>query len=103
MYVWGYALVGIVLAVLIRSIVGSIVAFFVLPTIEGILSPILKQNAQYLPFRSLDSIPAPGSPDSIAASAPSLDNVAALGVFAVYLAVFGTVAVVLFLKRDATA
>lgn len=101
-YTWGYALVGIVLAVLIRSLVGAIVAFFVLPSIEGIITPMLKENAKYLPFRSLDSIPSVKDPGSvITTGGQSLDNMAALGLFTAYIAVFGILAAVLFIRRDA--
>lgn len=100
-YVWGYALIGIILALLIRGVVGAIVAIFLIPTIEGLLSLLLKDNTKYLPFRALDGIPATAAPNSITSSVETLTSAAALGVFAVYLAIFGTIAVVSFLKRDA--
>lgn len=96
-YVWGYTLTGILIAVLVRGLVGSIVAFFLLPTAEGILSLLLKGNTKFLPFRSLDAIAATTPTPGITA----LDNAAALGVFSVYLVVLGTVAVVSFVRRDA--
>ena len=101
-YIWGYILTGVILAVLIRGLVGSIVAFFLIPTIEGILSLILKTNTKYLPFRSLDAIAATPVPEQFNVGFQVLSHTAALGVFAIYLAVFGSLAVFAFLKRDAS-
>lgn len=103
LYVWGYALVGLVLALLIRGLVGAIVAFFVIPTIEEILSPLLKESAKYLPFRSLDSVPIVQDPGSFiaASTGQTLSTPAAIGLFGVYILVSGSIAAVLFLRRDA--
>lgn len=101
-YVWGSVLIGVILAVLIRGLVGSIVAMFLMPTLEGILSLILKTNTKYLPFRSLDAIAATPNPSPLAQGIEVLSHTAALGVFAIYLVVFGTLAVLAFLKRDAS-
>lgn len=98
-YIWGYALVGLILAVIIRGLVGSIVAFFLIPTIENILSLLLKGSTKYLPFRSLDAIAAtaigavPGS--------PNLTHMAAFLVSYGYIAAFGIIACILFVRRDA--
>ena len=100
-YVWGYALMGIILAVIIRGLVGSIVAFFLIPTMESTLGLLLKENAQYLPFRSLDSIPSSSQPGSITAGYDMLSSKAGLAVFSVYLVILGSIAVVSFVKRDA--
>lgn len=100
-YAWGYVLTGVILAVLIRGVVGSIVAFFLIPTAEGILSLILKTDTKYLPFRSLDAIAATPSPAPFAADIQVLSHTAALGVFSVYLVIFGGVAIYSFLHRDA--
>ena len=100
-YLWGYALVGIILAVIIRGLVGSIVAFFVIPTAEGLLSLILKDNTKYLPFRSLDAIAAPVMTMPVPGFG-NLANTTALAVFSVYLAIFGLIATLLFIKRDAS-
>lgn len=100
-YAMGYALVGLILATLIRGLVGTIVTFFVLSSVEGLLMPLLKENSKYLPFRSLDSIPVVTSPNSISAGFPTLDNLQALGLFTVYAVIFGTIAVIGFVRRDA--
>ena len=96
-YVLGYGCVALILALLTRSVVVAIVALFVVPTIEQILAnTLMKTTGQYLPFRSLDAIAHTSIVDG-----RGLTHLAALGVFAIYLAVLGTVAVVLFVKRDA--
>lgn len=100
-YAWGYVLAGVILAVLIRGVVGSIVAFFLIPTAEGILSLILKTDTKYLPFRSLDAIAATPNPAPFAADIQVLSHTAALGVFSVYLVIFGGIAIYTFLNRDA--
>lgn len=98
-YSWGYVLAGIILAVIIRSLVGSIVAFFLIPTAEGILSMLLKGDTKFLPFRSLDAIAA--TPNPVLTEA--LSHNAALGVFSAYALVFGALAVILFVRRDASS
>src|SRR5690349_8360006 len=75
-YIWGYALTGVILAVIIRSLVGSIVAFFLIPTIENILSLLLKGNTKFLPFRALDSIAATAIGNGVPGS-PNLSHLAA--------------------------
>ncbi len=104
MYLWGYGLVGLVMAALLRNLVASIVAFFIIPTLEGTLgSLLLKEDAKYLPFRSLDTIPSSGQQGSINAQAgfDMLSSTAAAGVVVLYLLAFGAVALILFIKRDA--
>ncbi len=101
-YLWSYALVGIILATLIRGLVGSIVAFFLIPTAEGMLSLLLKENTKYLPFRSMDAIPVTVAPNSITAGTEMLAAGAALGMACIYLGVFGVIATVSFVKRDAS-
>ena len=100
-YLWSYALVGIVLATLIRSLVGSIVAFFLLPVAEQMMSLLLKGNTKYLPFRSMDAIPVTVSPNAITAGTETLAAGAALGMACIYLGFFGLLAVISFVKRDA--
>lgn len=104
MYLWGYGLVGLVLAALFRNLVAAIVAFFMIPTLEGTLgSLLLKGDAKYLPFRALDTVPSSGQQGSINATAgfEMLSSTTAAGIVALYLAVFGAVALILFIKRDA--
>jgi len=97
-YLWGYVLTGIIIAVLIRGLVGSIVAYFLIPTVEQLISLWLKTQGKYLPFRSLEAIAASNTPTPLG---ENLSHTTALIVFSVYLAIFGTIAVVSFVKRDA--
>lgn len=100
-YALGYAWAGIILALLIRGLVGSIVAFFLLPTAEGILSLILKGNTKFLPFRALDAVAAIVPTNGPVSDLTFLSHTAALGVFSIYLVVFGALAAVMFVRRDA--
>lgn len=98
-YVIGYTLVGLLLGMLVRSVVGALVIFFTFPIVEQMLTLLLKDNTKYLPFHSLDSI---ASTAGQAYTAPgALSNPAALGVFALYFAATSLVAIVLFVRRDA--
>jgi ABC-2 type transport system permease protein len=55
-YYIGYGLIGLLLAVVTRSIVMSIATLFIFPTtIEPLLGLLLKDNTKYLPFTALDS------------------------------------------------
>ncbi len=95
-YYAGYALIGLLLAVLLRAVVGAIVMLLLIPTtIEPLLSLVLKDNAVYLPFASLDTV--------IGSSVMKgdLTSTGALGVSAIYIVVVSVIAWVLFLKRDA--
>ncbi len=96
-YTWGYVLVGIIIATIVRGLVGSIVLFFLFPTVEQLSTLVIKDNAKFLPFRSLDSIIS----FNIDTGMAELTSKAALGVFAIYLVIGLIVAAVLFVKRDA--
>ena len=51
-YGWGYAMAGLLLAVLIRNQVGTIITLFIAPgVVEGLLSLLLKNNTVYCPSR----------------------------------------------------
>lgn len=54
---WGYAMFAFILAAIIRSQVGSIVTFLLIPLIgENILMAIYKKSQSYLPFTNLQSV-----------------------------------------------
>ncbi|HWT55869.1 MAG TPA: ABC transporter permease [Candidatus Microsaccharimonas sp.] len=54
---WGYAMYAFILVAIIRSQVGAIVAFLMIPLIgENILANVFKSTAKYLPFQSLQSV-----------------------------------------------
>ena len=89
---WGFALMGLLLAVIIRNQIGAIVSMLVIPLVaENALFPLLKKNTDFLPFHTLSGVLLPGH-ISIGASA---------WLFVLYAAVLSLVAALLFLKRDA--
>ena len=92
-YVWGMAMVGLLLVALTRNQVFSVVALFFIPvTVEGIATLLLKDNSIYLPFTALNSV--------INKTADISPPKAAL-VFMTYLLAWWAVAWILFLRRDA--
>jgi ABC-type transport system involved in multi-copper enzyme maturation permease subunit len=94
---WGYAMIGLLFASLIRSQVGAIATFFIFPAfVEPLAGLALKDNRIYLPFTAMQQVSVP-SPDLKHALSPGK---AAL-VFSAYIVVGWIVAWYLFLKRDA--
>ena len=91
---WGMVMLGLLLATFIRNQIGSIVALFVLPTVEQILALILKHNSYYLPMTALGAV-LESSPW------PGLTHAKAAIIFACYLAAGWVVAWVLFTRRSA--
>jgi len=87
----GFGLIGLLLAFLFRHLVGAIAALFIWPTVEMLLSPLLKENARYLPFSLLEQVHGGNiwSP------------VTAAFLFAAYLATLWLIAWYIFSKRDA--
>lgn len=99
-YGWGYAMAGLLLALLTRNQVASLVALFVIPDLaEQLLSILLKHNTVYLPFSSLNQVIS-NRPDRPEISS-NLSPAKAAGVFCIYLAVGWFVSWLLFNKRDA--
>ena len=107
----GYALAALVFVALIRNLVGAFAAFLLVPgPVEGLLSLLLRQNANYLPFTALSEVvqppvialknvpPAHMSDNSLNA----FSAVKGAWVFLIYLVIGWAVAWYLFLKRDAT-
>lgn len=98
-YGWGYAMAGLVIAVLIRNQIGAIVTLFIVPgTVEGLLSLLLKNNTVYLPFSALHRMLGAG----IGVGQTSLSAVDAMLVFFGYLIISWGIGWILFLKRDAS-
>jgi ABC-type transport system involved in multi-copper enzyme maturation permease subunit len=94
---WGYAMIGLLIASLIRNQVGAIATFFALPAfIEPLAGLALKDNRIYLPFAAMQQV-TNASPELKHALSPGK---AAL-VFSTYLIVGWIIAWYLFLKRDA--
>lgn len=95
-YCASYAMISLLLALLLRSLVAAIAAFLIFPTtVEPLLGMLLKENAKYLPFTALDSTMG----NSISSTTLTSGN--AMIVSAIYLAVATLVTWFLFVKRDA--
>jgi ABC-2 type transport system permease protein len=95
LYGWGYAMIALLIATLMRNQVAAIVGLFIIPsTVESILTLLIKEKAAYLPFHLLSSIidktPAP-------AMQPSRASLW----FLLYMVVGWVVAWALFMRRDA--
>lgn len=96
-YGWGYAMAGLLLAVLIRNQVGAIITLFIAPaTVEGLLSLLLKNNTVYLPFTSLSVVIGQGMNYR-----NTITPIHAVYVFMAYLIVGWIIAWILFERRDA--
>lgn len=92
-YGWGYSMIGLVMAAIIRSQVGALIAFLIIPsTVEGLLGLLLKDKVNYLPFTALGGV---------------IDRSSVLGygqaaaVSLAYIVVGWFVAWLLFVRRDA--
>jgi ABC-type transport system involved in multi-copper enzyme maturation permease subunit len=98
LYGWGYTMVGLVLAVIIRNQIGTIVTLFIVPgTVEAILMLWLKQHVVYLPFTALSSILGGNDQGTYQ---NSISHFHAALVFGAYLLVSWIVAWVLFIRND---
>jgi ABC-type transport system involved in multi-copper enzyme maturation permease subunit len=96
LYFSWYALIGLLLTVLIRNIIGTIAFLLVFPaTVEPLLGLLLKKNAGYLPFASIDNIMGGSLVQHNVSPAKSMVIVV------IYLAVIWVVTWVTFLRRDA--
>jgi ABC-2 type transport system permease protein len=95
-FAWGFAIFGLLLAVLIRNQIGTIVFLLIVPnTIEGILSILLKENSVYLPFSSLANVIGQSGGQAVVTPAASA------WLFTLYMIGGWAVAWYLFLRRDA--
>lgn len=96
-YYGAYALIGLIIATLLRAVVGAIAVLLLVPTtIEPLISLVLKEKAVYLPFAATDTIMG-----ASAIQNGNLSSNGAIGVTAIYLIVVGIITWLLFLKRDA--
>jgi ABC-type transport system involved in multi-copper enzyme maturation permease subunit len=95
-YIWCHAVIGLLLAVLIRNLVGAIVVVFVAPTVEQLLGLLLKHNVNYLPFTAVQNVLAVGQK-----ATPGFSVGKSVAIVLGYLVVGWIVAWILFLKRDA--
>jgi ABC-2 type transport system permease protein len=95
-YCTGYALIGMLIATVARSVVVAIAAILIVPTtVEPLLGLLLKENSKYLPFTALDS--------SVGASFAqnTLSSGNAILVSCAYLLTALAVTWLLFVRRDA--
>jgi ABC-2 type transport system permease protein len=95
-YYFGYSVIGLILAALMRNVVGSISVLFLASTmIEPLLSIVLKDNAKYLPFTALDSVvKASFMPNTLSTGDAMVAS-------SIYLAIGMLVSWLLFIRRDA--
>lgn len=104
-YTLGYSMLGLAIVVLVRNLVASIVAIFILPMIEQIGGLILAshqvQTASFLPFAALGRVMTFSGTSEIAPdlALPSVAKSAV--VFLLYLLGIWVVAWYFFHKRDA--
>lgn len=103
-YCEGFALVGLMVAALIRNLVFSIVFLLIAPnTVEGLLNLLLKEDSKYLPFSALSQVISQPSAES--SSGPfvlgHLSPLKGAAIFSIYFIAGWVVTWLLFLKRDA--
>ncbi|HEY2004130.1 MAG TPA: ABC transporter permease [Candidatus Saccharimonadia bacterium] len=93
---WGYSIYGLILAIILRSQIGSIVTFLLVPLVgENLLMGLLRYDGKYLPFTALQSVARPAGLGS-----PTTSGHEAVVVLA-YTAVGLIVSTILFVSRDA--
>lgn len=98
---WGYSMVGLLLGTIIRHQIGSVAAFFVLPSLfESLAGLLLKDNRVYLPFTALQQVSHLEGGDL--SKLRLLSHGRAAFVFSIYLVAVWAIAWVLFLRRDAS-
>lgn len=95
---WGFAMLGLIFAFIIRNQVGAIIALVALPgPVESLLGLLLKENVRYLPFTALGQVLSTTAGPGMT---PMPHTKAALVVL-IYIVVGWIVAAYLFQKRDA--
>lgn len=95
-YFGWYALIGLLITVILRNLIGVIAFLLIFPTtVEPLIGLLLKKNAAYLPFASIDNI--------IGASMiqHNISTARSVIVIGIYFAALWIVAWLLFLRRDA--
>jgi ABC-type transport system involved in multi-copper enzyme maturation permease subunit len=104
----GYALVGLLSAILIRNMLAAAVVILIVPnTVEGLLSLVLKHNSVYMPFTALSQVVQPPVIKNAIAAHPDVSSTGYLSaprgalVFGAYLLGAWLIAWYVFLHRDA--
>lgn len=96
---WGYAMYAFILTAIIRSQVGSIVTFLLIPLIgEHLIMSIFKNSGKYLPFNNLQSAVNSLLPGGDTTSISMKHSVT---VTCLYIAVGLLISFILFVRRDA--
>jgi len=95
-YTVGSVWLGMILGFIIRSLVGAVVIYFLLPSmIEPILEGFLRVDGNYLPTT------AQGQILSTSFTPDVYSPLVSLGIFALYMAAGWLIAAILLVKRDA--
>ncbi len=95
-YTVGSVWLGMILGFIIRSLVGAVVVYFLLPSmIEPILKGFLRVDGNYLPTTAQGQILSTSFMPDV------YSPLASLGIFALYMAAGWLVATILLVKRDA--
>ncbi len=91
---WGFSMLALLLATIIRNQIGAIVALFIIPgTVEALLGLILKNDVAYLPFTAIFGVLQHG-PHTLSYTHEAM-------IALVYIVLGWVVAWTLFLRRDA--
>lgn len=97
-----YALVGLLIATLVRNMPAAIVILFIVPnTIESLLGLIIKHPEKWLPFLSLSHVVDPAITPTGNNASSLISPVRGGTVFLIYLVSGWIIAWYLFLRRDA--
>lgn len=95
-YCAGYALIGMLIATVTRSVIVAVATLLIFPTtIEPLLGLLVKENVKYLPFTALDSTVGASMVQNTLQPGP------AMLVSMAYLAAALAVTWLLFVRRDA--
>jgi ABC-2 type transport system permease protein len=96
---WGYAMIALILATIIRNQIGAFITLFIVPsTVEGLAALLLKRDSVYLPFTALNTVMGSGIGDTQYSN--TITQFHAALVFLVYLVVGGFIGWMLFTRRD---
>lgn len=96
-YAFAYGMVGLLVTILLRNLIGAIVFLLIFPvTVEPLLGLLLKGNAVYLPFSALDHVMG-----AAVIQGNNLTPAAATWLSILYLGILGAVTWLVFVRRDA--
>lgn len=92
-------IIALGIAFLVKNTIAAVVIYLIAPvTVENLLMLVLKDNADFLPFKAIDAIAA-----SSTLGTSSLTALTALGIASIYVVAIGAVSAILFVKRDASS